>query len=286
MQTTGEILHKKGIQGRSIISKAMKKKMIKEVGFYYKSKGRDLPWRQTKQSYRILVSEIMLQQTQVSRVVEKYKEFIKVFPNFKTLAQAPQAQVLAVWSGLGYNRRALMLHRTAQIVEKAFHGRLPRTVEELVQLPGIGLNTAGAIMAYAFNIPVPFIETNVRSVYLHFFFPQSQEVSDKELLPLVEQTMDYDNPREWYWALMDYGSILKQSGNPNQRSTHYVKQSKFQGSNRQVRGQVLKLLLKSPHTQQSLCKYLASTPEKLKPIVLKLEAEGFIAKHKLKYHLS
>lgn len=255
---------------------------------YLKNGRHTLPWRHTTDPYKILVSEVMLQQTQVDRVILKYKEFIKRFPNFKTLAAAPTSAVLTLWSGLGYNRRALYLHRTAKTVALGMGGVFPHlpTVSELVQLPGIGPNTAGAILAYAFNAPVVFIETNIRSVFIHHFF-KSQSVSDAQLLPLIQQTLDTKNPRLWYWALMDYGVFLKkQFKNPSRRSAHHTKQSKFEGSNRQMRGAVLKALLNSTASPAALAKTLKKPWAALRPVVARLLAEGFIKKSKRGFTLA
>ncbi|MFB3897659.1 MAG: A/G-specific adenine glycosylase [bacterium] len=208
----------------------------------------------------------MLQQTQTDRVLDKYTLFLKTFPNFRTLAQAPVSKVLKVWQGLGYNRRAISLHRIAQIVVKEYHGRLPKTVEKLMALPGIGHYTASAICAFAFNQPTAFIETNIRRVYLHFFFPRRKKVEDQEILAVVEKTVDKKNPREWYYALMDYGVMLKSLvPNPNRRSAHYTKQSKFEGSNRQIRGMILKAMLNEPNlTISALVRILGVDKEKIK----------------------
>jgi A/G-specific adenine glycosylase len=215
---------------------------------HYRAHGRhDLPWRQfdadgSLDAYKVLVSEMMLQQTQVPRVVPKFEDFLQRFPSFETLAAAPLADVLKAWSGLGYNRRAKFLWQAAVQVVREHGGRLPQTSAMLVRLPGIGPNTAGAVLAYAFNKPAVFIETNIRTVFIHHFFNGQKQVSDKEIADLVAQSLP-DNPRQWYWALMDYGTHLKQTvGNLNMSSKHYAKQSAFQGSRRQIRGQVLRLL--------------------------------------------
>jgi A/G-specific adenine glycosylase len=216
---------------------------------YYQTSGRhDLPWRMpltdgSFDPYRIMVSELMLQQTQVLRVTPKYYEFLGRFPDVVALAEADLGQVLTVWSGLGYNRRAKFLWQAAGSISQTFHGVFPDTPAGLVSLPGVGKNTAGAILAYAFNQPVTFIETNIRSAYIHHFFADQTYVADAAIIELVEQTLDHSNPREWYWALMDYGSYLKKTaGNASVRSLNYTKQSAFHGSRRQIRGQVLKCL--------------------------------------------
>lgn len=211
---------------------------------YYKHEGRHtLPWRQTHDPYRVMVSELMLQQTQVLRVIPKYEAFLKKFPTIQTLAREEQGSVLMLWQGLGYNRRAKHLHAAARAIVDHHHGVFPRIKEELIALPGVGPYTASAILAFAYNTPTVLIETNVRTVYIHHFFNDKKGVHDNELLPLIEKTMDTKNPREWYAALMDYGSHLKKTiGNVNKKSAHYVRQSKFKGSNREVRGAILRLL--------------------------------------------
>lgn len=220
------------------------KKFKAEVWSYYRGHKRDLPWRRTKNSYRILVSEMMLQQTQVSRVLKKYPQFIKRFPNFQELAKSPIRNVLKAWQGLGYNRRGLALKRVAEIVVKKYRGVLPRDKASLEALPGIGQSTAGAILAFAYGISEPFVETNIRRAYIHFFFRRKKKIHDKEILELVTKTIDRKNSREWYWALMDYGAMLGAlPKNPNQKSAHYAKQSRFAGSDRELRGKILKLLL-------------------------------------------
>jgi A/G-specific adenine glycosylase len=242
---------------------------------YYHAHARSMPWRSDPSPYHVLVSELMLQQTQVGRALPKYEQFIQRFPTIQLLAEAPLADVLGVWSGLGYNRRTKFLHRTAQKVMNEYGGRLPDTLEELVTLPGIGRNTAGAVLAYAHNQPVAFIETNVRTVFFHHFFMDREDVDDKELLPLIEQTRDPENIREWYWALMDYGTHLKQTlGNNIKQSRHYAKQSKFEGSRRQVRGKILKVLVAGPSPAEELAKVIDD--ERFDSVVGDLLREGFI----------
>jgi len=210
---------------------------------YYRHNRRDFVWRNTSNPYYILVSEIMLQQTQTHRVIHKYEEFIVTFPTLETLAASTLRDVLIVWHGLGYYRRARYLHQLAQIVVGEYAGVLPQDTKMLQTLPGIGAGTAGSIGAFAFNIPTVFIETNIRAVFIHCFFDNKKEVSDKELLPLIAATVDHDNPREWYYALMDYGVWCKSMYvNPSRKSIHYIKQSPFEGSNRQIRAQILKLI--------------------------------------------
>ena len=245
---------------------------------YFRSHARNMPWRDDPSPYHVLVSELMLQQTQVSRVLPKYQEFMAKFPTIQDLAAAPLSEVLAAWSGLGYNRRAKFLHAAAQMVVRDFGGELPDSQQELIKLPGVGVNTAGAILSYAFNRQVVFVETNVRTVFIHHFFADKDGVDDKELLPLVEQACDAEHPREWYWALMDYGTHLKQTvGNKTKQSKHYARQSKFEGSRRQIRGHILKRLLEGPHTPTELL--VLEPDERTAPVLQDLLREGFIEEY-------
>lgn len=230
----------------------------------------------------------MLQQTQAPRVVPKYESFLEKFPTTAVLAAAELKDVLSEWQGLGYNRRAIYLKRTAVIIEREFAGKFPKDFATLCALPGIGPATAGDMMAFAWNVPATVIETNIRSVFIHFFFPEKEggtrksgakKISDKEILPLIEKTLDRENPREWYSALFDYGAHLKETSNPSRRSAHHVKQSAFVGSYRQKRAAVLKQILKrklsTKNQLQKILKYESGTIEK---ILTDLEKDGFIRK--------
>lgn len=211
---------------------------------HYKESGRhDLPWRKTRDPYRILVSEVMLQQTQVPRVREKYTEFLRAFPNVRALANAPLSDVLCVWSGLGYNRRAKYLRDAAKIITRDYGGKIPQDFSALRALPGIGPYTAAAIRAFAFNEPDVLIETNIRAALIYAFFSQATNVYDREFLWLLKELNNEQEPREWNWALMDWGAHIKKlHGNPSRLSKHYVRQSKFEGSLRQARGAILRSL--------------------------------------------
>ncbi len=247
---------------------------------YYRKHGRSLPWRETSNPYHILVSELMLQQTQVNRVIEKYREFIAMFPDAVALAKAPLRSVLTVWQGLGYNRRALALKKIALALVAQHRGKVPSSFDDLVKLPGVGKATASSILAFAFNQPVVFIETNIRTVFIHCFFPGQDEVSDEEIIPLVTKTLDAANPREWYYALMDYGTSLKKSiANPGRKSTQYQKQSPFDGSNRQVRGKILRYLTRGRQsTEEEIAEGLRLDPGKVKSALLALEKEGLLTR--------
>jgi len=264
------------------------RKFQREIYRHYCEHGRKMPWRMTYDPYCILVSEIMLQQTQVQRVMGKYEQFTKVFPDFPSLTRSPLRLILREWQGLGYNRRAIALKQIAQRVVKEFHGNLPASVETLTTFPGIGRATASAITAFAFHEPTVFIETNIRRVFIHCFFHDKSNIKDTEILPLVEKTLDTSNPREWYYALMDYGVMLKQKyENPNRRSAHYQRQSPFQGSNRQVRGMILKVLTReSCVSEPEIVQKLQIIPEKVKKNLNQLLKEGFIKRRRGKYTIA
>lgn len=213
---------------------------------WHERNGRDLPWRHTKDPYKILVSEIMLQQTQVSRVIPKYEEFLKAFPTAAHLAKARDAKLLKTWSGLGYWRRARFLKETAKIITRDFNGKFPKTPVELQKLPGIGAYTAGAVACFAFGNTEPFIDTNIRRVYLHHFFHTKHDVSDKEILTIAEKAVWKKDPRTWHYALFDYGATEIRTSKANQRSKHYNKQSKFEGSFRSFRAKAIKKILAEP----------------------------------------
>ena len=208
---------------------------------------RDLPWRHVDDPYAVLVSEIMLQQTQVARVGRFWERFLSAFPTVDALASAAVPDVLELWQGLGYNRRALALKRTADLCAAERGGQLPSTAEELVQLPGIGPATAAGVVAFAFDRPSLYLETNVRTVFLHELFPGREGVRDRELAPLVADTCPEEGARAWYYALLDYGAHLKtQVANPSRRSAHHTRQSAFEGSRRQKRAELVRVVLAEP----------------------------------------
>lgn len=244
---------------------------------FYAEEGRKFPWRETTKEYEILVSELMLQQTQTERVLKKYSPFLDVFPNYRSLAEASTTALLEMWSGLGYNRRALALREIAVRVS-AMGGRLPSDEETLLSFPMIGPATAGSLRAFVFNIPSVFIETNIRRVFIYHFFRDSEAVSDTEIVPLVASTLDSADPRNWYYALMDYGVFLKRRvPNPNKKSSHYRVQAPFEGSNRQLRGEILRLLLAGKGcTYKELLESTSAERLPLETCLEGLEKDGFI----------
>ncbi|MBT3412748.1 MAG: A/G-specific adenine glycosylase [Candidatus Jacksonbacteria bacterium] len=293
----------------------------KKILSWYKKNGRhNLPWRKktNQTTYRILVSELMLQQTQVDRVIPKYTAFLKKFPTAKSLSQASTSEVLKEWQGLGYNRRALNLQKASQYIQKELKGRFPKTIEELEKLPGVGPYTARAVSVFSFNNPEVFIETNIRRIFIHFFFSpviasrhsakQSRDrrvpahaavprddrsVSDDQLMPWIEKALYTKNPRMWYSALMDYGALaMKDIPNPNKKSKHYTKQSKFEGSRRYARAKLVTYLLEKKSATTKVLedffttdKYLLKYQKELVSILRDLEKEGFIKKQKQQWQI-
>ncbi len=221
----------------------------------------------------------MLQQTQVARVESFYEKFIKKFPSFNSLAKAKTVDVLQAWQGLGYNRRALALQKIAKTVVKKYGGRLPRDRVALELLPGIGSYTAGAIRAFAWNEPDIFIETNIRRVFIHFFFPRTKKITDKMIVYYLERSLEIVDIRKWYYALMDYGAMLgaTERENPNRRSAHYARQPKFSGSDRELRGKILRLVLaRKKIKRDEIPKIISGSSFRIRKITAALMREGFV----------
>ncbi len=279
-----------------------KQEFHKIIFSYFNKEGRVFPWRETADPYKIWLSEVMLQQTQTSRVVEKYKEFVKAFPKVSDLANAPLSKVLAMWQGLGYSRRAKNMKRAAAVVATTYKGKFPLDLEKLDELPGVGPYTARAIYTFATDNPEVFIETNIRSVFIHFFFsshhprrkasdPSSgrrgELISDQAILKKIQETLPKNNFRNWYYALMDYGVYLKKTYGRklNEKSKHYKKQSKFEGSGRQVRSGILKAVVSSEKgvSVAELTKQLPYETIKIKEKIGELLAENFIEKRKNRF---
>ncbi len=276
--------------------------LVRTVSSYYAKSGRHhLPWRQTQNPYRILVSEVMLQQTQVDRVLPKYKLFVKKFPTVQALAEAPLSEVLLAWSGLGYNRRAKYLQQAAKVVAEKYNRTFPQDVKRLEELPGVGHYTARAVAIFAFNKPEVCIETNIRTVFLHHCFADASagEIADATLFPLIEQALRVAHrqgieSRHFYAALMDYGTHLKASGvKLNAQSKHYIKQKKFAGSTRQLRGAIVRALLAGPATVKQIKDFCARaqksilyTEVKIEHELLRLQKEGLVIRRGRQFALA
>lgn len=259
----------------------MEKKQIKnfqqKIYSFYETNKRVFPWRETESFYHILVSEIMLQQTQTLRVLPKYISFLERFPTIDHLAKGDLSTVLTLWQGLGYNRRAKYLLETAKVLVKERAGIIPNDQHYLQTLPGIGPYTAAAICTFSFSEPLCFLETNIRAVFLHEFFKQDEiKIKDAQILPYLEATLDTKNVKDWYYALMDYGAFLKSTEkNPTKKSITYTKQSKFHGSKRKIRGLIIKLLVeKDSSTVENILKNIADS--RTESVLFDLLREDFI----------
>lgn len=262
---------------------------------YWKESGRhNLPWRKTKDPYRILVSEVMLQQTQVMRVMEKYKEFLQAFPNVRALVRASLADVLRVWNGLGYNRRGKYLRGTAKVIVEKHGGQVPLLYSELVELPGVGDYTAKAVRVFAFNEQDVLIETNIRTALIHHFgvslrlsHGRGVGISDSGILLVAAKVAQGQSAREWHWALMDYGAHLKRSGvRNNYRSAHYIRQSKFEGSLRQVRGATLRAIAHRGSIEKSNHSLIRANRRMVYQALASLARDGLVANQKGKWRIA
>jgi len=241
-------------------------------------RGNTLPWRRTHDPYAIFVSEIMLQQTGVERVIGKYETFLRTFPSWKKLAGASLEEVLTLWVGLGYNRRARSLHEAARAVSGR-RGGFPKDPAHIEELPGAGSYTAAAVATFAFNTPTVFIETNIRTVFLYHCFQGKKNVHDSAILPLVARSLRGKNPRRWYTALMDYGAYLKKQGvRVNTKSAHYTKQNKFEGSARQLRGAIIRLYVAGePLTPSVIAKRFGKKRRQVEREIGRLTREGLLS---------
>ena len=258
----------------------------KLVWEFYKKNKRSFPWRETNDPYAIFISEVMLQQTQAPRVVAKFVAFMKKFPTVQKLAQAKDAEVIREWQGLGYNRRALNLVRAAREIVARHNGAVPRDTEALVALPGIGPYTAAAIRSFAFNSDAVVIETNIRSVYIHYFFAgRLTKVIDAELLPIIERTFPNGYAREWYSALMDLGASLKKEGKGSPSKTKiYTKQSTFKGSNRALRGMILREAARKFFDAKNF-RAVGYSTNQIYQVITDMTKEGFLVEKKGKIQL-
>jgi len=264
---------------KKVLTKSQVYSFRRKIRLFYQKNKRNFPWRNTTDPYHILVSEIMLQQTQVDRVANIYPAFIQKFPTIQKLSQASKADVLKAWQGLGYNRRALYLQRAAQSIQNNHNGVVPDNPEILATLPGLGITTASSVAAFAFNKPAAFIETNIRAVFIHHFFSDQGPIEDKDIFPLIEQTLDKKSPYHWYSALMDYGTVLKKKySNPSRNSKHHTKQSPFEGSDRQIRGHIVKLLLRNTDSTFDTIHMTVSScsRSRLKKVLQKMDDEKMI----------
>lgn len=215
---------------------------------WWEDHRRILPWRQTRDPYRIFVSEIMLQQTQVLRVIPKYAELVEAYPTIKDLAQASAADVLRMWKGMGYNRRALYLHRAAQVIVETYRGKFPISEQLLSKLPGVGTYTARAILVFAYEKDIAMVDTNIRQIITHFFF-KGHPQKEKLIQAVADQLLPKGKSWAWHQALMDYGAIALPRNRPEQRRGTSIP---FRESNRYYRGRVVDALREGPKSEQEL----------------------------------
>jgi A/G-specific adenine glycosylase len=244
----------------------------------YRQQGRKFPWHYAE-PWGVMVSEFMLQQTRTERVIPYWENWMKLWPQPKDLAEASMEDALRAWSGLGYNRRCRYLKESAAIIADENDGKVPETPLALLLLPGVGPYMSAAIACFAYNYPAVFIETNIRSAVIHHFFPNRDDVRDSEIIPILEAALVRDDPRTWYYALMDYGAFLKSTtANPSRRSAHYTRQSPFNGSFRQARGKVIKALVSIGQCSAEELKLASGLEdEKLYEVLEKLKKESFVA---------
>ncbi len=267
------------VKGSSVTREGALIKFLRTVIDFYSKYGRhELAWRKSITPYKVLVSEIMLQQTQVSRVLPKYELWLKLYPTLNKLRNASLTQVLTLWQGLGYQRRAKALLTTANSVSS-----IPKNFNELRMLPGVGEYTASALMAFAYNtFDNPVIETNIRTALIEHFFNERSEVNDEELKDILIQLSNLEEVRKlgarhWYYALMDYGAHLKTKAvSHNSKSSSYKRQTKYKGSQRELRAKVLFAITHKNNLPEDA---------RLEVVLNELLKEGFILKTKSSYRV-
>ncbi len=242
-----------------------------KVFAFYRENRRKLPWRETTDRYAVLVSEMMLQQTQAERVKRKYLEWLERFPDIRSLADASLKEVLSYWSGLGYNARGQRLHRCAKIIVSDYGAQVPSSPEELIRLPGIGAYTSRSIPIFADNLAIATVDTNIRRIYIHELgLPEN--IGARELLEIAEAVLPEGKSRDWHNALMDYGALCLTGRKTGIRPLS--RQSKFEGSRRWYRGRIIKELVRVEHMQ--LEELTDRYGEAVADILAELEAEGLV----------
>jgi A/G-specific adenine glycosylase len=246
----------------------------RKVWLFYKRHGQRFPFRRTPDPYRIAVSEFMLQQTQIARVLPKYDAWITRWPNWEALAGASPRELLAAWSGLGYNRRALHLGNLARAVVDQYGGQLPTDPEILETLPGVGRYTARAVIIFAFNKPLVAIDTNIRRVIMHeFHLPPA--TSDDDLERLARRLVPKRRSRDWHNALMDYARMTLPRRAASLRAEK--RPSAFEGSSRQLRGRIVKRLLRIHRmTLEHLAAELDRAEDEVRQAALALQKDGLV----------
>jgi A/G-specific adenine glycosylase len=268
--------------GCIMISTKDKEKFQKKILQFYQDHKRNLPWRKTTDPYNILLSEFMLQQTQVSRVIDYYIHWVDNWPTIERLAKEEYKNVLHAWMGLGYNRRAMYIHNTAKVIVDEFNGDVLTAVKHYEKLPGIGLYTSKAIQIFADNADIATVDTNIRRIFISEF-GLDEAISDKDLFTLAKQCIPQGKSRDWHNALMDYGALYLTSRKTGIKPK--TQQSSFQGSDRQIRGKILRLLLKEDHSKYQLQKELTIESKRLSKILTKMLNEKTVSKTNKIYHV-
>lgn len=266
----------------SSVSKNQIKKIQQEIFQFYKQHKRDLPWRKTTDPYKILVSEFMLQQTQVSRVVDYYTQWMKKWPTIQKLANEEYKNVLRAWIGLGYNRRAMYLHNTAKIIMEKFSGDIVTAVKHYEDLPGIGQYTSKAIQIFSTNANIATVDTNIRRIFINEFNLE-ESISEKDLFQLAERCLPLGKSRDWHNALMDYGAIRLTSKKTGIKPK--TQQSQFDGSDRQIRGKILRALLEEDQSMYQLQQKLQVNKKRLLNILTKMIKEKTISQTNEHFHV-
>jgi len=257
------------------LSSALIRRFRRKVLDFYRKRSRDLPFRHTTDPYHITVCEVMLHQTQVDRVLPRYRAWVERWPDWHSLAAADRRQVLAAWSGLGYNRRALYLRDIARIVVHDYGGELPDDYNALCRLPGIGPYTANAILIFVFNRRAVAIDTNVRRVLIHELH-LSPGISPRHLEEIARLVLPTGEVATWHHALMDYSAMVLPRRLPSAPARS--KQSTFRGSLRQVRGEIVRQLTRKTRVKTTT---VAQALHQGEPVVRRaaraLEREGMVA---------
>jgi A/G-specific adenine glycosylase len=269
------------ITSKNIATTDIKRFQKKVFSFYEKNK-RDLPWRKTTDPYKILLSELMLQQTQVKRVILYYEKWIARWPTIDALASASRSEVLQMWMGLGYNTRAMNLHTTARKIVATFDSDVLQAMKQYKELPGIGKYTSHAIQIFSTNADLITVDTNIRRILISEF-KLPTKIADKELWLLAEKCLPLGKSRDWHNALMDYGALHMTSQKTGIKPK--TQQTQFEGSNRQIRAQILRCLLQKSMSFSELEKTVGIEKTRLGAILDKMMNEKIIENKNKTYHL-
>ncbi|EKE40297.1 hypothetical protein ENUP19_0304G0045 [Entamoeba nuttalli] len=253
------------------------KQMHEKILKFYEKEGRKLPWRETTDKYKILVSEVMLQQTQVTRVIEKYKSWLIRFPTIQDLAKANLADVLEEWNGLGFNSRGKRLRDLAIEVCERYNGIIPSSVDKLLNLPGIGPYTANAVLIFSENQDIATVDANIRRILIHEL-SLDEKTPENILFAYANKCLPLGRSRDWHNALMDYGALVatgKKTG-----ITAKSKQSKFEGSRRSYRAELLRRIRKNNGSLsiENCEEVIKGTKYTLEEIIEGLEKDGIVHK--------